>query len=453
MIDSKSVAVTRPQSRLRLAVAALFVVLPIIPFYIILFRTALDIPLYDGYRTLEFVNHLHNLSGLAPKFSFLIERQFNEYKLVFLEVVVWLQYALMGRVDFRVLSAVSNAFVLFIAILAWKMFLPAHKDMGTRLALFIPVSWLLFQFGYLELLNWGGDGLQHLPSLLFSFATIYFLFGKTRTAFAAALAFQVLAIAASGNGFLLLPIGLLVLVPARSYIRIALWLATAAICFAGYFYHYDVMSSKSSPDHSVLSAFLHFHPLYVIGFIGSAVGFLFHSAGLVLGTLLCAFFVWMAVRGYIRRNPAVSCCVLFLLVTAIGVAGLRSDLGTVQSESSRYTIYSVLLLIFAWFAFVEEFLQYSPKPLRKNPVFLGTVIASIVFCIVMDAVGFTIMKSWDRSIVEGMTEFEHPNPPDSTKGPVIPWWKGDVDRETFNPTARAALQESIRLGVYQPPKY
>ena len=79
MIDSKSVAVTRPQSRLRLAVAALFVVLPIIPFYIILFRTALDIPLYDGYRTLEFVNHLHNLSGLAPKFSFLIERQFNEY--------------------------------------------------------------------------------------------------------------------------------------------------------------------------------------------------------------------------------------------------------------------------------------------------------------------------------------------------------------------------------------
>jgi hypothetical protein len=286
MIDANSVAVTRPGSRTRLAVAALFVVLPIIPFYIILFRTALDIPLFDGYCTLEFVNKLQKLSGLAAKLSFLLERQFNEYKLVFLEAVVWLQYAVMGHVDFRVLSAISNAFVLLIALLAWKMFIPAHKDIATRLALFIPIPWLLFQFGYQELLNWGGDGLQHLPSLLFAFSSIYFLFGKSHRAFAAALACQVLAIAASGNGLLLLPIGLLVLVPGRQYIRIALWVATSAVCLAGYFYHYNMMSSKSSPDHSVRSAFLHMHPLYVIGFIGSALGFLFHLAGLFLGTAL-----------------------------------------------------------------------------------------------------------------------------------------------------------------------
>ena len=158
--------VLRPRSRIGLAVAALFVVFPAVPFYIVLFRTALDIPFCDDYGGIEWVIHLEGLSGSAAKLSFLFESQVNEYKLVFAEAVVWLQVALMGHIDFKLLSAVSNAFVLLIALLLWKMFLPARKDLGLRLALFIPVTWLLFQFEYQELLNWGGVGLQHLPSLL-----------------------------------------------------------------------------------------------------------------------------------------------------------------------------------------------------------------------------------------------------------------------------------------------
>jgi len=443
----------RPRPTFRLAVAALFVAFPAVPFYVILFRTNLDIPVYDGYGALEFVNHLEKLSGLAAKLSFVFEAQFNEYKLVFAEFLIWLQYAITGRIDFAVLGAVSNAFVLFIALLLWKMFLPAHKDLGTRLALFIPVSWLLFQFEYAELLNFGGAGLQHLPSLLFAFAAIHLLFGKTRRAFSGALAFQVLAVAASGNGFLLLPIGLLVLVPGRRYVRIALWLATSAVCIAGYSYHYNVMSSKSSPDHSVFSALLHLRPLYVVGFIGSAAGTLFPVAGFVLGASLCVFFIWMAFKVYVRRNPAVSCCVLFLLLTAIGAASIRSDLGLAQCASSRYTLYSALFLIFAWFAIVEEYLQHSRVSLLNNGGYLAAVAATVFFFILMDALGFSLMKIMDRGLVEGMVEFEHPNPPDSTKGPVIDLWKGGVDFEKINPSARAALIESIRLGVYRPPKY
>ena len=443
----------RSGSRSRLAVAALFVGFPIVFFYIILFRTVLDIPFYDGYGGLEWVNHLEKLNGFAARLSFLFESQFNEYKLVFGEAVVWLQYTLMGHVDFTVLSAVSNAFVLLIALLLWKMFLPAHKDTGTRLALFIPVSWLLFQFEYFELLNLGGSGLQHLPSLLFAFAAIYLLFGKTRTAFAGALAFYVLAVAASTNGFLLLPIGLLILAPGRRYARIVVWLVASAGCVAVYFHHYNVTSSKSSPDHSVISALLHLRLLYAVSFIGSAAGNLFLVAGIVLGTSLCVFFIWMACRGYVRRNPAVSCCVLFLLLTAIGVAGIRSDGGLTPSAASRYTIYSALFLIFAWFAVVEEFLQHSRVSLLNNGAYLGAVAAAVFFSIFVDAIGFSTMKVMEKRIVEGMVEFEHPNPPDSTIGPIVPLWKGDVELPKSNPRARAALIESIRLGVYRPPEY
>jgi hypothetical protein len=442
----------RPPSRTRIAVTALFVAFPAILFYIILFRTAQDIPLYDDYGGLDFINKLTQLNGFTAKLSFLLSTQFNEYKLVFAEALTWLQYDLWGRVDFEVMSAISNAFVLLLALLLWKMFLPTHKDLGSRLALFIPVSWLLFQLQYYEILNWGGAGLQHIPSTVFAFAAIYLLFQKTRKTFCGAVACYVLAVASSGNGFLLLPIGLLVLASDRHYARIVAWLIASAGCIAAYSYHFSVMSSKASPDHSILSALTRLRPAFVIGFIGSAASIPFQSASFVLGAALCIFFGWMARRGYVRRNPAVSCCLLFLLLTAIGVAGIRSDLGLADSTPSRYTIFSDLFLIFAWFAIVEEFLQHTRVPLLHNRAYLGAVAAAVCFSLFMDAVAIVVIDNWDDQLIQGMTNFEHPNPPDSTEGPDMPSWKGHPKLEAFNPKARAVLFESIRLGVYRPPK-
>jgi hypothetical protein len=57
---------------------------------------------------------------------------------------------------------------------------------------------------------------------------------------------------------------------------------------------------------------------------------------------------------------------LFLLLSAVGVAGLRSDIGLKQSLDSRYAIYSALLVIFAWFAVVEKFLQHEWAALPKQ---------------------------------------------------------------------------------------
>jgi hypothetical protein len=51
-----------------------------------------------------------------------------------------------------------------------------------------------------------------------------------------------------------------------------------------------------------------------------------------------------------------------------------------------------------------------------------------------------------------MTTFEHPNPPDSTEGPDVPWSKTHPELKSFNSKARAILFESIRLGVYRPPQ-
>jgi len=451
-LNSESEIVPTKQSPARLAIPALVVAFPAVLFYTILFRTALDIPFYDEYGTLVFIDKMIHIHGWIDRVKFIFETQFNEYKLIFAETVVWLQFLFVGRTDFKLLSAISNAFVLLLALLLWRMFLPSEKDMSKRLTLFIPVSWLLFQLQYFEILNWGGAGLQHIPSTVFAFAAIYFITRLSRTAFCAALLCYLLAIASSGTGFLLIPIGLLLLASVRNYQRIVIWLVTSAACILVYFYRYNVMSSKSSPDHSIASALLHMQPAIVFGFIGGSATIPFRPLSFVLGVGLSIFFVWLGFRGYFRKNPAVSGCILFLLLTAVGVAGIRSGQGIAGGIPSRYTFFSALFLILAWFAVAEQFLQKGKKNLLDSGVYLCFAAASMSFCIFMDTLNLIEINSWDKTLVEGMKAFEHPTPPDLNKGPLLPLWKGDIDREAYNPQARAILIESMRLGIYRPPQ-
>jgi hypothetical protein len=296
--------------------------------------------------------------------------------------------------------------------------------------------------------------LQNDPILFFSLATIYFLLKDSRSSFCLALALFVVAVATSGNGFLLIPVALLIFVLHRHYQRIVLWLVAAAGCIAAYAYRYNINSSQVQQHHSVFSTFHPLAPAYVIAFIGSAAGFPFKSGSLVLGTLLCVFFIWMARRGYIRRNPFVAYCMLFLLLTAIGVAGLRSDFGLAQAMSSRYTIYSALFLTFAWFAVVEEFLQHKRVPFLANNLYLAVVAVSILFSLCMDAFGYLEISSRTKDLAQAMSAYQHPVSPGSITGPSPHLINRNPDPLTdkFNLDARPILAESERLGVYHPPQ-
>jgi hypothetical protein len=90
--------------------------------------------------------------------------------------------------------------------------------------------------------------------------------------------------------------------------------------------------------------------------------------------------------------PVVGYCLLFILLTAMGVSALRAELGLMQSISSRYRIYSDLLLIFAWFALVKTSRMAEILSLRRSRLFLGTTTRSLVFCIVMDGIGARYLR-------------------------------------------------------------
>jgi hypothetical protein len=450
-----------PASRIWTLIAASLVAVPAILFYAILFRESLNLPLDDDYGAfLNFLNQLVQLKSVPAKISYFLASQHAEYKLFFIHGLAWLQFDLCGHIDFKLLCAIGNGFVLLLAILLWKMFLPNHKDLASRLAFFVPVSWLLFQLQYYETLDWAMGALQNISVLVFSLGTIYLLVRTARWAYCCAVLSFVLAVASSGNGFLMIPVGVLILLAERRYARIASWLAVSAGCVAAYAYHYDVMSSQSSVHESVFATLLRPRPLFVVAFMGNAAGFPYRNGCLVLGFALCLFFVFLALRGYIRKNPAVFYCVLFLLLTAVGVAGLRSDLGLAASLAPRYTIYSALLMIFAWFGFVEEFLQHWHPSVLGKGVLLGAVTAAILFSLSMDRMGMYRIETRNRLLIQAITAFEHSISPEPTIGLVLlplPWQNRAQEisdlRNALDLRARAILTQSIQLGVYRPPSY
>ena len=443
----------------RVLVAAVLVSLPAILFYGILLRWAINVPYLDDYEALlDFLNQITELKSAGARASYFLGAQFNEYKLFFGHAVAWLQFAFLGHTDLRVLSAIGNGFVLLLAILLWRMFLPDHENLALRTALFIPISYLLFQLGYSDTLNWAMPSLQNLPVLVFSLGTIYLLVRGSRRAFCVALIGLILAISASGNGFVVIPVGVLILALSRHYVRLVSWLIVSAGSVAAYAYHYNLMSSQSRLHHSVLETVLHLRPLYVIAFMGSAAALpgRYHLGVMLpisLGLLLCAYFIVLGIRGYPRRNPAVSYCILFLLLTAIGVAGIRSDFGISQSLESRYAIYSALFLIFAWFSIVEEFLQHQNLPLRRNGVFLSAVLITVLFCLVMDLKGWRNLKQRNLELVSGMAAYERSASTKSSVGPILPFAGQNARFDELDQRAPLILKQSTRLGIYRPPEF
>ena len=171
------------------------------------------------------------------------------------------------------------------------------------------------------------------------------------------------------------------------------------------------------------------------------------------GSPSCGFFVAMAMRGYYRRNPVVSYCVLYLLLTAIGVSGLRSDMGLVLSFSLRYRIYSALLLIFAWFVIVEEFLPKAGVSPRRNRILLSVIVCTALFSLSMDAWGWSYLTERNRRTVLGMAAFEHPVAGEASNGPVLQVPDHDARFDLLARRAPEILKRSMELGIYRPPAY
>jgi hypothetical protein len=431
---------------------------PALVFYWLLSTSVVNLPVVDDYHAvLDFTNRFSRLADLGAKLGYILNFQHNEYKLAFENALFALQYEVFGHVDFTSLSMLGNAFVLLLFALLASAFRTGGQNDGARVLALLPVGLVLFQLQYASTLNFSMAGLQNLPVLAFALASIMLLGSDSRPRIVGACAAMLLAVAASGSGFLLAPVGAVMLAERRRWKHVAIWLAVTAAVGAVYFTHYDVHSSQASPDGSVAHSAAHFDIAYMLAFMGSSVARyqgVLPSIG--VGVVLLAIWALAVRNGYSRKNPSVFYFCIFLMLTAAGVSAIRSGLGIEQSLASRYRIYSNLLLILSYIFLAETYLLQM-KNRRAQRAIAGIVVAcGLGFCALSDMAGYRFLKGRQQAVALEMAAWQAATlnaanpPPSQVTLNLDPAVARQLATGLYKP-ATAPLLESIQLGIYRPP--
>ena len=412
---------------------------PGIAAYAILFQQAFSAPYQDDYHAiLAFAEEYQQLPTWKARILAIAAEQHNEYKLAFEHSVVAAELQLTRHLNFFFLSVLGDLSLLPIAFLLWRTWHQEESSLAQRLLKFLPISFLFFALTYWETLDWAMTGLQNTPVILFSLLAIYLLIPRRRLAPQRAhlsLACLAAALAAftSANGFLLAPVGLLILLPRRSYAWALSWCASFALPLAAYLYHIIPVA------HPVNQYFYITRPLFFLAFLGGIIPS--PTAAALLGLAIASVLILALRTRFDRMNPVASYFALWILLTAGVVAWVR---GAVRfSVVSRYSIYSILLLIFCY-GFLDHYLSTRSAPVARKWFYVTAIVGAVVFCVAADQHAWRKLAQRRHMVMEGIALYRA-NP--ALNSPMIdPHIKSAVPLEAEY--ERSVLSEAIHMGIY-----
>jgi hypothetical protein len=442
----------------KMSCALLLIALPALVFYFILFRTAVNLPILDDYEiilgTTNFIAQTHDVTS---KLAILLTSEHNGYKLMFENGVVWMLFGLTGRIHILPLVALGDAFALFIFVTVALMAKISTANATTKYVVLAPVAFLIFQLQYASALNFASSSLQHLAVIAFSLLSIYLLSRKTRSTFLVSCFTSILAIASSPNGFFLAPIGVFMLAQEKRWKGIAAWLVLIASALGFYLFRYGSGASSASTGSEASTGLLqHINPMYALSFVGaSAARYSSVLPGVLLGIALCCIVGFAAVRRYFLQNPAVFYSMVFILINAVAVSGLRSDSGLAQSLASRYRTYSNLMLAFSYLFFVENVLSQWKNVLARRAAIIVALVVSMTFCMLSDIAGarflgekkLALTQTYERQWQNAATGSVLSNS-EMDENPAL---KRQLEAGVYNVNL-PIMRQSVRLGIYQPPQ-
>jgi hypothetical protein len=381
------------------------VLVPAIVAYWILYRQALFVPFEDDYAVvLAFANNYEQLPTWQAKVLDIAAEQVNEYKLVFAHSIVAAEIELNRHLNFAVLTTLGNLFLLPIGYFLWLTYEEDGIALNPRLLEFLPISFLFFSLTYWPNLNWATTALQNIPVVFFSLAAIYFLLPRkmlelTRARLLLACLAAAFAAFTSANGFLLGPVGLLIFLPRREYARSLAWCASFVLPLAAYLYHYSRVPRPADVGSYVT------RPLFFLAFLGcGAVPSRWPAA--VVGLVILGI-LWLAVRSrFDRINPVGFYFTVWIVATALLVAWVRGA-GSF-AIGSRYSIYSILLLIFCY-SFLAHYLPTRWAAFNRRRFYTACLVLSVSICFLADIHAYKKLAARRQMILAGI-ELYRANP-------------------------------------------
>lgn len=412
-----------------LFVCILFVLVPAYYAHFIL-ENAVNAPCWDDYDSLvQFTNLFLDADSIKGKVGHILS-QHNEHRIAFLRLVALSVFTIKGDLDFRWLNYIGNAALLIMAYFLFRAF----KIKGKYKALyFAPVLFLLFQPQFYDSLLCPTVQLTHFYALLFALITLLLLEKKGRISFSIACIFAVFAVFSQGNGVLIAPVGLALLLFKRDYKRAGLWLLFSLAVLSVYFIGYGRIPGDSS--HLGVLIQIKNAILYLFCFAGMAAGFSSYYPSLFVGIGIALYFIFLTVSKYFKSNPPIYFLALFIFLTMALNAVVRSGKGVdFVFDQPRYNFTSVCLMILVYLSFCEIVMR---KGLGMYVAIPGLLSASLFF--------FASVR-WNSPKVVEISE--------TLRCGLVKWYvDGSGLLYPFSVKANRILNEAIKKSVYRYPSH
>ena len=420
----------------------LAVFLPVVTAFSVLYKQRLSVPYHDDYGViLSFANEYGQLHGFTAKVLNIATTQNNDYKLGFVHFVIAMELELTGHLNFAFLVALGNSCLLAMAYLLWRVYRREAGALNEQLLEFLPISLLFFSLTYWESVNWAMAGLQNFSVIVFSLLAICFLVPKGTLSFPRLLLACIsatLAAFSSANGFLLAPVGLLLLLRRQAFVASAVWCVSFGLPFAAYRYHYIPFHVSV---HTMHRGSYVGKVCYYFAFLGCAIQQRWLAA--ILGFAIFGILVLAARSGFERTNPIPFYFSIWILLTAAPVAWLR------QGIASRYSMYSLLLLIFGYW-FLAQYLPTRSAAFSRKRLCAVSIVLTAVLCFASDILAYVNLGQRRQIVLSGIENYRA-NP--AINSPMIFPEIREVapEEEEFE---RATLTRAIAEHVYTlPPRY
>jgi len=297
-------------------------------------------------------------------------------------------------------TVVECYFSLFLlCLIGCVLFISHIRAFGTAvmaLASFIPITWLIFNLGQADNLLWGFQ-IQFFVLILFFLLAIYLLATSRSLSwrFVLSAASGVVCTFSMGNGLLVWPIGLILILwirqsqpreLQRSYLKMCcIWCLIGIIAVVAYFIGYH------DPSHYSAMQYFIQHPWYSLQYFLAALGSLTYtptSQIAAVGTGLLLFFLYAYTGVTIVRQTKARpytilslSLILFTLLSFVLMTVSRSFWGVTDAVASRHATITILGIVGLYMALIS----FKTKHVNVKPFLLGFFTSLIILGIVLSS--------------------------------------------------------------------
>jgi len=340
----------------------LLILLPVGIYFNFLSEYALNIPKWDDHALKAFILDFQNADGFLPKLQTFF-KQHNEHRIALDRLFALIVFWIHGSIEYRWLMWIGNFFLLGLLFIFFKIF----QKQKISLAYFVPIPLILFQMQLWENTFWGMASMQNFGIIFFIYALIYLISSEKKSNFYLALFVAFLATYTSGNGITAFPVCILILVLQKRFKALTIFAITSLILVFLYFFNYEFPENNPSMAGIGLKNII----IGFFSFLGSVFDLIpnatqsrtvtiFGGIFLLIASFIIAIYLIFNSKLFNKQRSLnqtelfILGSIFFLVGNCMVVTITRISYGEAALLTSRYKIYSVLLLLTIYLAFISK---------------------------------------------------------------------------------------------------